>query len=585
MFGVATCVWLASGILLPSRLVANNTPPHASADRSGELRVTNGMTLHLNADLGNVRIQTLPAGALPVLRYTVHIETDAPAPEGQKLLDYYSLTTRETVDTVFVSGTVPNLSALVAAHRTRSRNVQFYVQFVVTVPATFSVDVSTGLGDIESSDIGGRVCFLTQGGNITAGRIGMEGPAWARGDRPVAKIETQGGHITLRDVAGDLDAYTAGGHILTGNIDGNAKLHTGGGHIRAARIKGTARLESDAGGNISVGEAGAYVTVRTSGGQIDFGEVHGSVHAETGGGGIRVISVAGPMEVASNGGSICLTRVANRVRAETGEGTITAWINPEVPGNAPVVRLPGPSQLASHTGDIVVFLPRNIAMNIDATVESGGPGRIEADPSLPLTIQAQPNGPVHVMASLNGGGALLKLHTTAGKIQLQYLDAQATLRQALQDEEKQRLAERFSEYQASPVSMTSRTAPQGNTPPELSPNDLREDWFDSAKKRFEVIFMGSIREDNKDFTKRLMVSPPPEYPALAQSAGLQGRVVLQLRVKADGSVSVEKVLEGQPALVDAATAAVQKWRAKPEQINGKNVEVVSTFSFEFQLRH
>lgn len=291
------------------------------------------------------------------------------------------------------------------------------------------------------------------------------------------------------------------------------------------------------------------------------------------------------MEVASNGGSICLTRVANRVRAETGEGTITAWINPEVPGNAPVVRLPGPSQLASHTGDIVVFLPRNIAMNIDATVESGGPGRIEADPSLPLTIQAQPNGPVHVMASLNGGGALLKLHTTAGKIQLQYLDAQATLRQALQDEEKQRLAERFSEYQASPVSMTSRTAPQGNTPPELSPNDLREDWFDSAKKRFEVIFMGSIREDNKDFTKRLMVSPPPEYPALAQSAGLQGRVVLQLRVKADGSVSVEKVLEGQPALVDAATAAVQKWRAKPEQINGKNVEVVSTFSFEFQLRH
>ncbi|HKN23266.1 MAG TPA: TonB family protein [Candidatus Acidoferrum sp.] len=585
MFGVATCVWLAGGFLLPSRLVANNTPPHASVDRTGELRVMNGMTLHLNADLGNVRIQTLPPGAPPVLRYTVHIETDAPAPEGQKLLDYYSLTTRETVDTVFVSGAVPNLNALVAAHRTRGRNVQFYVQFVVTVPATFSVDVSTGLGDIETSDIGGRVCLLTQGGNITAGRIGMEGPALARGDRPVAKIETQGGHITLRDVAGDLDAYTAGGHILAGNIDGNARLHTGGGHIRAARIKGTARLESDAGGNISVGEAGAYVTVRTSGGQIDFGEVHGSVHAETGGGGIRVISVAGPMEVASNGGSICLTRVANRVRAETGEGTITAWINPEAPGNAPVVRLPGPSQLASHTGDIVVFLPRNIAMNIDATVESGGPGRIEADPSLPLNIQAQPNGPVHVMASLNGGGALLKLHTTAGKIQLQYLDAQATLRQALQDEEKQRLAERFSEYQASPVSMTNRTAPQGNAPPELSANDLRDDWFDSARKRFEVIFMGSIREDNKDFTKRLIVSPPPEYPALAESAGLQGRVVLQLRVKADGSVSVEKVLEGQPALVDAATAAVQKWRAKPEQINGKNVEVVSTFSFEFQLRH
>ncbi len=130
--------------------------------------------------------------------------------------------------------------------------------------------------------------------------------------------------------------------------------------------------------------------VRTAGGQIDLGEVHGSVHAETGGGGIRVISVAGPMEVATNGGSICLTRVANRVHAETGEGTITAWINPDESEKTQVVRLPGPSQLASHTGDIVVYLPRNIAMTIDATVENGGPGRIQADPGLPLTMQWRP---------------------------------------------------------------------------------------------------------------------------------------------------------------------------------------------------
>ncbi len=55
----------------------------------------------------------------------------------------------------------------------------------------------------------------------------------------------------MKDVAGDVDAYTAGGHILAGNIDGNAKLKTGGGHIRAARINGTAHLETD-GGNITM---------------------------------------------------------------------------------------------------------------------------------------------------------------------------------------------------------------------------------------------------------------------------------------------------------------------------------------------
>jgi TonB family protein len=293
-----------------------------------------------------------------------------------------------------------------------------------------------------------------------------------------------------------------------------------------------------------------------------------------------VISVAGPMEVASSGGSICLTRVANRVHAETGEGTITAWISPDATENARTVRLPGPSQLASHTGDIVVFLPRNIAMTIDATVDNGGLDRIQADPSLPLNVQSQSNGPVHVVAALNGGGALLRLHTVAGKIQLQYLDAQAALRQTLQEEEKQRLVERLSELQAAPAALT---APQGN-PADLPPNVVKDDWFDSAKKRFEVVLLGDVREDPKDFIQRLVVKPQPDYPPLARTAGVQGRVVLQVRVKADGTVSVERILEGQPVLADAATAAVQKWRAKPEQVNGKAVEVVSTVSFDFQLR-
>jgi TonB family protein len=576
--GVAASICLAGSLLLVSpQLNANGLASHAAIDRSVELRVSNGMTLHLEADIGNVRVQTLPAGAEPIVRYVVHVETDAPASYAQKLLDQYSLTSHETADAVFLSGLVPDVNNSANSRHGSLRDAQFYVQFIVTVPATFSLDISTGLGDIEAGDIGGRVSFVTRGGNITAGRVGMAGLMLPQGDRLPAKFETQGGHIAFKDVAGDVEAYTAGGHILAGNIEGNAKLHTGGGHIRAARIQGTARLEAD-GGNIAVGEAGSFVTVRTAGGQIDFGEVHGSIRAETGGGGIRVISVAGPMEVATTGGSICLTRVANRVHAETGEGTITAWISPDPAERARVVRLPGASQLASRTGDIVVFLPRNIAMNIDAIVENGGPGQIQADPSLPLNIQADPNGPVHMMTSLNGGGAVLKLHTVGGKIQLQYIDAQTGLRQSLQEEEKQRLAERFAEFQARPVSMSAALAPPG-----LPPIDGTDDWFDSARKRFEVIFLGSIREDSKDFTRRLIASPPPEYPALARKAGVQGLVVLQVRLKEDGSVNVERVLEGEPVLANAAITAVDKWRAKPEQFNGKNVQVVSTVSFEFQL--
>jgi TonB family protein len=154
------------------------------------------------------------------------------------------------------------------------------------------------------------------------------------------------------------------------------------------------------------------------------------------------------------------------------------------------------------------------------------------------------------------------------------------MRKTLQEEEKQRLVERLSELQAAPAALT---APQGN-PADLPPNVVKDDWFDSAKKRFEVVLLGDVREDPKDFIQRLVVKPQPDYPPLARTAGVQGRVVLQVRVKADGTVSVERILEGQPVLADAATAAVQKWRAKPEQVNGKAVEVVSTVSFDFQLR-
>jgi TonB family protein len=117
----------------------------------------------------------------------------------------------------------------------------------------------------------------------------------------------------------------------------------------------------------------------------------------------------------------------------------------------------------------------------------------------------------------------------------------------------------------------------------LLPPDAKEDWFDIAKNRIIVTFMGSLREDEKDFKRHLVKYPKPEYPALARRAGIQGLVVLQVRMKTDGSLVVEKVIEGEPALADAAAAAVRSWRATPEQVGDKKVEVVSTLSFNFTL--
>jgi TonB family protein len=549
------------------------TPARLSANRTGSLQTSDGLTLRLATDLGSVKIVPLESGSAPVVQYAVRIETDARAPLAQHLLDHYSLNAKATPAGVEITGNLPPQSAHLSG-------AQMWVQFEIAVPRNYSVEVKTGAGDIETGDIGGIATLTTQGGNIRAGRIGIGNMRNGAPDHLVARLETEGGHIQVQDVSGDLRAFTAGGHINAGNIAGDASLRSGGGHIRAGQIGGRADLQTD-GGNITVGQAGSLVSVRTGGGQIDFGEVRGSVRAQTGGGGIRIMYVSGPMEVESSAGSICLTRVAGTVRAATAGGTITAWINPDAPSSGGTVHLPGLSQLTSGNGDIVVFLPRNLAADIDAVVESGGERRIEADPALALQIQNHGNGPVHAMGTLNGGGPPLKLRTTAGKIRLQFLDSEIALRQSLIKEQKERLMDRLNSGQLTP---TGFERPQSWKAPEpASEMEDRGDWIDRWLNTLETTFLGGIREDPDELQKHLVSAPPPGYPEIARRAGVQGIVRLQVRATKDGRIEVDKILSGSPTLADAAIAAVKQWRVRPFSAGGRPVDVISTVTFNFQL--
>jgi len=567
----------SSGNSIEPAVLRESGVSRAVAERSDTLQTKEGLTLRLTTDLGSVRIVPLEAGAAPVVRYSVRIETDARPPLAEKLLARYSLTAKGTSLGVEIVGSLPSLA-------TRSGNdAQFWVSYEVAVPAAYNVEVSTGAGDIYTQDINGTASLITQGGNVASGRIGFTGLRVGSTGHPTAKLSTQGGHIQVLDVAGDLDAFTAGGHISAGNIAGDAVLRTGGGHIRAGQIAGRAQLETE-GGNVTLGQAGSFVTVRTGGGQIDFGEVRGSVRAQTGGGGIRIITVSGPMEVESNGGSICLTRVAGAVQAATAGGTIRAWINPDTPSTGRTVHLAGASQLSSGAGDIIIFLPRNLAANIDALVENGGASRIDADPALLLSIQPPGNrtsGPVHATAVLNGGGAVLKLRTTVGKIKLQFLDSDTGLRDSLIREQRERINRRREGDSFPPVPVSlDRSSGSEEVPTAEEKTDWLERWMDIL----EIKLRGGLQEDAGDFQKRLISSPRPAYPELARRTGIQGIVKLQVRVTKNGSLEVQKLLQGEPVLADAAMEAVKKWRAKPAWINGEKVEVISTVTFNFQLK-
>jgi TonB family protein len=76
---------------------------------------------------------------------------------------------------------------------------------------------------------------------------------------------------------------------------------------------------------------------------------------------------------------------------------------------------------------------------------------------------------------------------------------------------------------------------------------------------------------------------PPQYPADAKTAGIQGKVVLIATISKEGDVKNLQVKSGPPALAPAAIEAVKQWKYKPFLLNGQPVEVETGVNITFSL--
>lgn len=67
----------------------------------------------------------------------------------------------------------------------------------------------------------------------------------------------------------------------------------------------------------------------------------------------------------------------------------------------------------------------------------------------------------------------------------------------------------------------------------------------------------------------------PVYPAEARAEGIEGTVVVEYRVSAEGEVRDPRVVRAQPPGVfdQAALTAVRTWRYRPHRRDGEAVEV------------
>jgi len=73
------------------------------------------------------------------------------------------------------------------------------------------------------------------------------------------------------------------------------------------------------------------------------------------------------------------------------------------------------------------------------------------------------------------------------------------------------------------------------------------------------------------------------YPMLAQQMKVQGSVVLQAIIGADGNIQDLRVLAGPAILTSAAQQAVRQWRFKPYLQNGQPVETKARITVNFTI--
>ena len=281
----------------------------------------------------------------------------------------------------------------------------------MTVPRQLQqTAVQTRWGDVDLTELDGAVFVESGGGTVRLDAIGQD-----------AIARTGGGEMRLGRIGGSMNCATGGGTIRADTIGGNAEFSTGGGEIWVREVKGALRA-STAGGSIHIERAGAEVVANSGGGLIEVAHAGGAVAATTLGGSIDV-GGGKNVQCESGAGTIRLKAASGALRAATSHGMILAEISPGA--------MLSNSILAASHGDIIVYLPSNLAVTVRARIEPAVANSSEGVRTEMAHRIVSEFGEIQgywgrgrvitAQGRLNGGGALLELAVSGGSIYLRRL--------------------------------------------------------------------------------------------------------------------------------------------------------------------
>lgn len=106
----------------------------------------------------------------------------------------------------------------------------------------------------------------------------------------------------------------------------------------------------------------------------------------------------------------------------------------------------------------------------------------------------------------------------------------------------------------------------------------------SAKTALAKFAAGAVRAEGDIQPPKAVKEVAPVYPEAARSAGVQGTVILGVKIDGTGRVVDVVVLRSEPLLDQAAIDAIRQWEFEPFVQDGKAVPLVFTQTVRFVLQ-
>jgi hypothetical protein len=249
---------------------------HAKIERVVEksFSVQSGGVLTVETQGGNVRVETSDA---PTVKVTANQIIKAGSDsEADEILKKLSLVIEQRGEGV---SAISKYEKKPSGFRWGSwPPVQ--VNFVVTVPRRYNVQLKTSGGDIRVGDLDGKAYARTSGGNVELGKITGDVDAGTSGGNvrlkeglATVKLNTSGGNVSVDRAIGETELDTSGGDITIGSVENTLQASTSGGNVTAGivgALKGDCSLDTS-GGNVraKVSQDAAFnLDASTSGGDV-----------------------------------------------------------------------------------------------------------------------------------------------------------------------------------------------------------------------------------------------------------------------------------------------------------------------------